>query len=134
MQDMLSIVANIGGLGVDGGTGAEGVPIGVGGNVADDGEDESCRGGDVRGPVHGNDGGGAGDDYCGEAIGGRPGWRGSIAHLGWCIVEDLGKKALQVGSTQSLKKYMPDRRSTREESSGLKPVNDDFASTSGFSS
>ncbi len=67
---------------MDGGTGAEGVPVRVGGNIADDGENKSCRGGDVRGPVHGEDAGGAGDNHCGKTIGGRPGRRGRIAHVG----------------------------------------------------
>lgn len=124
VQDLLSIVADVGGLGVDGGTGAESVPVGIGGNVANDGEDEGSGGGDVRGPVHGEDGGGAGDNYCGEAIGGRPGWRSGIAHLGRSIVEELRIEALEVLSSQSIKKYMPDRRSIREERSGLRPLNE----------
>jgi len=41
----------------------------------------------------------------------------------------LRKKALQVSSIQSVNEYMPDRRSTREESSGLRPVDDGYAST-----
>jgi hypothetical protein len=132
VQDLLSIAADVGGLGVDSGTGAESVPVGVAGNVPDDGEDEGGRGGDVRGPVHGEDGGGAGNNYCGEAIGGRPGWRSGIAHLGEAVVGDLRKKSLRVLSGQYVRESMLDSRSANEDSSRLRPTDDDYASASGF--
>lgn len=134
MQDLLSITADIGSLRVDGGTGTEGVPFGVGRDVADDGEYEGGRGCDMRGPVHGEDGGGAGDNYCFQAIGGRPRWRSGIAHLGEGVVEDVRKESLRVLSGQFVKESMLVRRSANEESSRLKPVNYDCASIIGISS